>query len=204
MSCQRLGWREPGHVRVRELVDEDQRRAARERGVEIEFVAVRDPGRRSSRAAGSRGRAAAPRFPCARASRRTPTTTSAFVAQRSRGGQHRVGLADARRRSEIDAQPAARSRPPVPSPAQRADRDRADVGHAATLADSWPAAYALPRGAPPARPTWPRCRARGSARATLTRGSPRSPNVRPAYVRATSARTRSTGRPRACATRATW
>ena len=44
-SCQRLGWREPGDVGVRELVDQQQRRLARERGVEVELrqraVAVR-------------------------------------------------------------------------------------------------------------------------------------------------------------------
>ena len=55
-SCQRLGWREPGDVGVRELVDEHQRRAARERGVEIELVSVRP----SCQAIFARGRTSRP------------------------------------------------------------------------------------------------------------------------------------------------
>ncbi len=107
MSCQRFGWREPGDVGVRELVDQDQRRTARQRRIEIEF------GERAPWYVDLRARqdleALQQRlgFLAAVGLEEADDDVLAFAAQRPRRGQHRVGLADAGRGAEIDAQAAA-------------------------------------------------------------------------------------------------
>ena len=103
-----LGVARAGHVRVRELVDEDQPRLARERGVEIELLQRRGRGSRPPSAAGARGRRAAPRFRRGHGFRsRRSTTSTPCCFQRCARRQHRVGLADAGRGAEEDLQLAA-------------------------------------------------------------------------------------------------
>jgi hypothetical protein len=95
------------HVRMREFVDEDQLRLARERRVEIELAelaaAIFDMSERQHvEPREQRGGFAAPmRFGDA------DQHVDALVLAASRGLQHRVGLADSRRRAEENFQPAA-------------------------------------------------------------------------------------------------
>ncbi|MDR8759380.1 hypothetical protein FEP90_01054 [Burkholderia multivorans] len=95
------------HVRMRELVDEDQLRRACERGVEIEFgqraAAIVDARERQHVEAVEQrgGFAAAVRLDDA------DHDVDAVLPALARGLQHRVGLADAGRRAEEDLEPAA-------------------------------------------------------------------------------------------------
>ena len=105
-----LGVARAGRVGVRELVDEQQRGLARERGVEVELLeraaAVLDAlARQDLEAVEQRGGlGAAVRLDDA------DDDIAALRAQALRLGQHRVGLADAGRRAEEDLEPAALAR----------------------------------------------------------------------------------------------
>ncbi len=94
------------HVRMREFVDENQLRLAGERGVEIELAelaaAILDMRERQHVEAFEQrsGFAAAMRFGDA------DHHVRAFIGTAPRGLQHRIGLADARRRAEENLQPA--------------------------------------------------------------------------------------------------
>ena len=99
-------------VGVREFVDEHQRRApgAAPRRHRVRRTSV--PGSRSAWAGSARGRRAARRC-CARpwVSTTAATTSRAALPAAVRLTEHRVGLADARRGAEIDAQFTAPARP---------------------------------------------------------------------------------------------
>ena len=179
-SCQRLGWREPGDVGVRQLVDQDQppacARARRRdrtpsacgRGRRTSLQRQRAPGRPSSAAVSARPWVST-----------TPITTSTpGRASRCAALQHRVGLADAGRGAEEDLQLAApRLRLLLAAGARAARRDRGGVGHGSIAASQ-------PAGAPEApvqrrRRRWrsgpapPGSRTPASARACARSSCPR-------------------------------
>jgi hypothetical protein len=95
------------HVRVRQLIDQDQCRPARERPIEIEFrqllAAMEHRARREDLESLQQRRGLAPPV-------RLDDADQHFAAlglELARRGQHAVGLADAGGRAEIDAQLAA-------------------------------------------------------------------------------------------------
>ena len=107
MSCQRLGCRVPGALVCGKLVDEEQRRAASERRVEIEFVDVGSidielERRKLRQALQQRGGVLPPMR-----LQQADDHVHAARAQRMCCGQHRVCLADAGRSAEKNLQPAA-------------------------------------------------------------------------------------------------
>ena len=170
-SCQRLGWREPGDVGVRQLVDQDQRRLARQRRVEVELRAACGRGRRTSlQRQALAGPRAAPRSRRGRGSRRRrPPRRRPAARAGARRLQHGVGLADAgrrrRRRSSACRGCARCSSCRGSAPAARRDRGARrscrSLSHARGVA-----ATALSGSASSARLS---C-------STFTRGSPRKPN----------------------------
>lgn len=102
-----LGVTRAGHVGMRELIDEDQRGLAGQRGVQVELgqgaTAILDLARRQVlQALHQRGGLGAA------VGLDQPDDHIDALGPRGLGGrQHRVRLADARRRAEIDAQLAA-------------------------------------------------------------------------------------------------
>ena len=210
------------HVRVREFVDQDQRRVPRQRRIEVELlqraVLVCDLRARQDR------KVLQQRFGLLAPVRleQPDDDVLALVPQLARRGQHRVRLADAGRRAEVDAEAAA-----VRGRLLRLHFGQQLVGIGAVVAHR---RTVLPHAHPNAQPdgaAWrlrhghrrptrrartndraPRPRyfaARSSARfnaTTLTRGSPSSPNVRPSVCWTTSACTDAAGSPRVFATRA--
>ena len=104
-SCQRLAFREPGHVGVGQLVDQRHLRVAGEHRVHVHLGEGRRPGRSPSCGARPPARPAAPRCAAGRGSPRTPTTTSVPRSGPAvRLVEHRVGLAHAGRGAEVDPQ----------------------------------------------------------------------------------------------------
>ena len=179
-SCQRLGWREPGALRVRQLVDQDQRRAgapARRRGRTRASVRAA-VGRRSCSGKHvqaleqRRGLGAAVGLDDADHARRLPCGL-----QRARGRQHRVGLADAGGGAEEDLA-ACRARRAALL-ALHVRQQRVGVGAVGRRCRPWHQPYGLSVGL-----------CASSARfssSTFTRGSPRKPSWRPSVCRSTSA-----------------
>ena len=106
-SCQRLGWREPGDVGVRELVDENERRPACERAVEIELaqhpLAVAHFLQRQHFETGGQRL----RLGTAVGLDDADDDVDALLALGARRRQHGEGLADAGRSPEEDLQLAA-------------------------------------------------------------------------------------------------
>ena len=112
-----LGVPHARRVGVRELVDQDHLRLARDRGVDVELLeldpAVRDPlARQHLEVVDQLGGLGAPV-----GLDDADHDVGALRAQPPRGLEHRVGLADARRRAEEDLEPAH-----APAPARAAAR----------------------------------------------------------------------------------
>ena len=192
-----LGVARAGRVGVRELVDEEQRRLARERGVEVELLELRARGTRPA-ARGSSSRPSEQRRGLGAAvglDDADDDVDAVWRDQVARRLEHRVGLADARRGAEEDLQlRRAGALPPRPAPARAGRRDRPSIARSSVAVRST-SLLAPGRAASSAR----------LSRSTLTRGSPRMPSVRPSTCASTSARTRGVGAaPRARATRPTW
>jgi len=196
-----LGMARAGRVGVRELIDQEEPRMARECRIEVELA-----DRAALHVERSPGQLLEPFEQCSgvRAAVRLDETHDhvvTLVARRTRGAKHRVSLARARRGAEEDLEP----------PAARARLLRPDFGEKLvgirTLAhaggDRWRALR--PRGRPTS--AYGQRRAASSARlrpTTSTRGSPRIPSVRPWVCAATRPCTCSTVNPRTRATRAAW
>ena len=167
-------------VRVRELVDEDQRGLPRERRVEVELL-ERDAAVVDRRAAAAPpGPRAAPRSRRGRGSRRRRRRRRSPSRLRApRRLEHRVRLADARRRAEEDLEPRA-----LRAHLLGLDLREQRIGIGPIVArrvvahvDHSTAAVRSSRSS-----------ARFSA-STLTRGSPSMPSVRSSTCASTSART---------------
>ena len=188
-SCQRFGWREPATLECASSSTRISAGLARQRGVEVEFGAAACRGT-SIRAGGSTGRpsssAAVSLRPCVST---TPTThVHALGLQLARGRQHGVGLADAGRRAEVDAQLAAALARLVARGSAPAARRGRGVGRRSS---AWRHCHSRPA-----------CSSRlngalaSSARlscSTLTRGSPRKPSRRPSVCRSISCCTCASG-----------
>ena len=176
----------PRRVRVGELDDDDERRPAREDGVQVHLLeglapvletALRDRLEPIEQGLGLR---AAVRLDD------TDHDIGALSPLLPRGLQHRIGLADAGRGTDEDLEPAPllasglclqrlRRRPALGL------RHGPSISHRGETASS----------------------ARFS-RSTFTRGSPRMPSCRPSVYRSTSASTSAREMPRTRATRAAW
>ncbi len=183
--------REPRRVRVRELVDEEQLRAALQRGLEVEVAqrpaAVLDLDREQARQRGGPpSSASVSARPCV-STYPTTTSTSSRRCARPRRLQHRVRLADAGRGAEEDLAACPSPRAPPPRGRRRA-APRDSAGRRVLP----PHARALLSG---------RRRGRGSG-AARSRGARPGGRARPSVCRATSRRTSSSARFRARATRA--
>ena len=181
-----LGVARARRIGVRKLVDEQQRRFSCERRVEVELfermAAVVGLAPRQDLESGEKPSRVLPAVGLDDADNDVAT----LFAQPPRIRQHRVSLADARRRTEKYLQPT-----PGGASLVLADLREQGVGVGTLVAAI---------GHPGILATLSNARLSSS---TLTPGSPRKPNWRPAVCSATSRRTSSTGRPRAFATRAT-
>ncbi len=163
-----LGVARAGRVGVRQLVDQDQRRLARQRGVEVELARASGPGSRWL-CGGSSGRPSS----SAAVSLRpwvstTPTSTSRPSACSSRRGAPASRRSCRRRPTRRSRCAACRARrgAPAAAPARAARRGR-DAGIGSR---TWPVSS---RQVDAAQRRWSSARLSAS---TLTRGSPRKPS----------------------------
>ncbi len=171
-----------GDVRMRQFVHQDQGGLSGQRGVEVEFLqhlaAIGNLARRQAfEADGERlGLLAAVGFDHA------DDDIDAQLFLPLRGGEHRIGLADAGRGAEEDFQLAARGAGFL---FLHADEEGVGIGTGI-------ACHVCPASS-----------ARFSL-STLIRGSPRIPRSRPSVWRAIACRTSAASIPRALATRSAW
>ena len=144
-----------GDVAVREFVDQHELRLPRQRGIEIEFLeatlVAATPVARLSRQCDHFERGTQRRVAFEQRLGLAPTMrlddagddVDAFARETPSREQHRVGLADARRRAEVDPQPAASGRFLVAAGAREervgvrpGRRIRGGSGHAAFSSES--------------------------------------------------------------------
>ena len=113
MSCQRFSFATSGNVGVRELVDEHDLRAARDDRVDVELLEDRVAIRSIRRGTTSRSRICSAVFGRSVRLDEADDDVGAALPATPTLVEHRVGLADAGRRPEVDPQPTFRHRQPL-------------------------------------------------------------------------------------------